>query len=320
MPRNIVICYDGTGNEFGPHNTNVVRTFQAIIRDRAQCGFYDPGVGTFSFLGRTLGRRTGVLMGKLFGYGLRQNIEDGYRYLMDNYRNGDRVFIFGFSRGAYTARCLAGMLHKVGLLEAGSLNLIPYATRLYLGKENADIVAGFGRTYGRDCRPHLVGVWDTVASLGWFLGRRFPDDILNEDVIFGIQAVAIHEKRRKFPVSLWDETAVPEGQSIEQVWFTGVHSDVGGSYPERGLSDIALIWLIEQAEAQGLRLKEDWRAALSPDPLGLRHESRIGFWRIWRPAERRIPPGAKIHESVRTRMKARPDEPAPPLPADCRFV
>lgn len=320
MPKNIVICYDGTGNEYGPHNTNVVGTFQAMIRDPAQIGFYDPGVGTFSFLGRVFGKRIGVMLGKAFGYGLRRNIEDGYRYLMEYYDEGDRLFLFGFSRGAFAARSLAGMLHDVGLLERGSMNLVPYATRIYLGDEDETVAEGFKSTYCHECKPLFVGVWDTVASLGLFLGKRFPDTNLNDDVAFGYQAISIDEQRKKFPISLWDEDDAPRKQTIVQVWFRGVHSDIGGGYPERGLSDIALIWLLEHAQQHGLRLKDGWKSGFSPDPLGEVHNSRIGIWRIWRPAPREIPPGAKIHESVRVRMQALPDETWPPLPADHVFV
>ena len=117
MPKNIVVCCDGTGNEYGRHNTNVVKLYEAIVRDASQIAFYDPGVGTFSVLGRRLGRPVGIILGKAFGYGLRQNIEDAYRYLMDRYDPGDRLFLFGFSRGAYTARALAGMLYRCGLLQ-----------------------------------------------------------------------------------------------------------------------------------------------------------------------------------------------------------
>ncbi|MGE3784024.1 MAG: DUF2235 domain-containing protein, partial [Alphaproteobacteria bacterium] len=174
MSKNIVVCYDGTGNEYGRNNTNVVRTFEAILRDQDQIAFYDPGIGTFSFLGRTLGRRLGTLMGKAFGYGLEENIEDGYEYLMNNFVPGDTLFVFGFSRGAFTARCLVGMVCKVGILQKGSRNLIPYATEVYKNQNNEDIADGFKRTYCHPCAPTFVGVWDTVASLGHVLAKQFP--------------------------------------------------------------------------------------------------------------------------------------------------
>ena len=305
MPKNIIICYDGTGNEYSRHNTNVVGTFEAIIRDDNQIAFYDPGVGTFSFLGRALGRRLGVLMGKAFGFGLTNNIEDGYTYLMDRFAPGDKVFIFGFSRGAFTARVLADMVCKVGVLQKGSRNLIPYATRVYTTQGNEDVAAGFKDTYCHSCAPHFVGVWDTVASLGFILGKKFSNNRLHPTVKFGYHAVALDEQRKKFPVSLWDENNIREGQTIEQVRFAGVHSDVGGWYDERGLSDIALIWMMEKAAAAGMQLREDWKSNFNPDPLDTMHDSRVGFWRLWRPVPRDVPddPG-KIHDSVYVRKQA----------------
>lgn len=320
MPKNIVVCYDGTGNEYGPHNTNVVGTFQAVLRDEErQVAFYDPGVGTFSALGRLLGRRLGILLGKAFGYGLVENIEDGYRYLMDHYREGDRVFVFGFSRGAFQARCLAAYLNKVGVLESGSRNLVPYATRIAFGQDNRETAEGFKATYCRDCPVHFVGVWDTVASLGYFFGKRFSNNVLHPSTRYGCQAVAIDEARAKFPVSLWNEQDLPREQTIEQVWFAGVHSDVGGWYDERGLSDLAAEWMLEKAESAGLRLRPDWRTRLRPDPLDRLHDSRVGFWRLWRPVVRRIPEGATLHWSVEERMNAPGHSYRPPLPQSYRW-
>ena len=124
--KNIVICCDGTGKEYGRNNSNVVKLYQRLVRDSDQVTFYDPGVGTFSFPGRNLGRQSGIVLGSAFGAGMQINIEDAYRYLMDRYRTGDRVFLFGFSRGAFTVRALAGMPHKCGLLQRGSINLVPH--------------------------------------------------------------------------------------------------------------------------------------------------------------------------------------------------
>lgn len=302
--KNIVICCDGTGNEYGSNNTNVVKLYQSVIRDAGQIAFYDPGVGTFSYLGRELGRRAGILLGKAFGAGLQQNIEDAYRYLMDRYQDEDRVFLFGFSRGAFTVRAFAGMLHKCGLLQKGSNNLIPCASKIYNKPNNQEIATGFKETYCHECKPHFIGVWDTVGSLGWFRRKKVFDATLHEDVTYGYHAISVDEKRKKFPVSLWDETQKRAHQTIEQVWFPGAHSDVGSSYAETGLSDIALVWMLKNAEQQGLRLKKGWADKLSPDPSGLIHESRTGLWRVWRPAVRHIPAGAKIHKSVFDRMNS----------------
>ncbi len=301
--KNIVICCDGTGNEYGPNNTNVVKLYQRVVRDLAQIAFYDPGVGTFSFLGRELGRRVGIVVGMAFGAGLQQNVEDAYRYLMDRYEPGDRLFLFGFNRGAFTARALASMLHKCGLLQKGSNNLIPYASKIYNRHDNDKIASGFKETYSNECKPYFIGVWDTVGSMGLFWGKKFFDTYLNDDVTYGYQAVSIDERRGKFPISLWNESIKIEGQTIEQVWFPGFHSDVGGwSRPDAGISDIALKWMLERAQDKGLRLKDGSLDSLNPDPSGQINESRKGLWRIWRPTERRVPESAKIHETVFTRM------------------
>ena len=301
--KNIVICCDGTGNEYGANNTNVVKLYQRVLRDSSQVAFYDPGVGTFSFLGREFGRRVGTVMGIAFGAGLQQNVEDAYRYLMDMYEPEDRLFLFGFSRGAFTARALAGMLHKCGLLQKGSNNLVPYASKIYNRHNNDEIASGFKATYSNECKPYFVGVWDTVGSMGLFWGKKFFDTYLNEDVGHGYQAVSVDERRRKFPISLWNENRQAEEQTIEQVWFPGFHSDVGGwSKPDAGISDIALKWMLERAQDKGLRLKDGSLDNLNPDPSGQINESRKGLWRIWRPSARCIPESAKIHESVFARM------------------
>ena len=317
MAKNIVVCCDGTGNEYGANNTNVVDMYEPVVRDKEQVAYYDPGVGTFSVFGRTWGKKFGVIMGQGFGYGLTENIEDAYLYLMDRYEPGDKLFLFGFSRGAFTVRALAGMLHKVGLLQKGSNNLIPYASEVYNTRGNGPIAEGFKKTYCHECKPYFIGVWDTVGSLGYWFGKQFFDDRLNKDVPNAYHAVAIDEKRAKFPVSLWDETDLAPGQQVEQVWFAGVHSDVGGSYEERDLSNITLIWMLQNAEKHGLRLKEGWRDRLVGDPLGPMHESYTGLWKLWRPVTRKIPEGAKIHSSVLKRVNALADY-TPALPT--RYV
>jgi len=293
MAKNIVLCIDGTGNEYGSNDTNVVGLYQHVVRDQDQIAFYDPGVGTFSVFGRILGKKLGLLLGKAFGVGLTENIEDAYNYLMNRYEEGDTLYLFGFSRGAFAVRALAGMLHKVGLLQKGSNNLIPYASKIYNTRGNDEIAAGFKKIYCNECKPHFIGVWDTVGSLGWFYGKQFFDCRLNEDIPYGYQAIAIDEKRKKFPVSIWDEKALAPNQNVVQVWFAGVHSDVGGWYDERDLSNITLFWMLENAEKYGLRLNQDWRDEIAGDPLGTIHESRTGLWCIWPPATRKIPDGAK---------------------------
>lgn len=304
MARNLVVCCDGTGNELTERNTNVGYLFQAIERcSDEQLAFYDAGVGTFSPFGRRVGGFVGRVLGAAFGYGLRRNLEEAYAFLMDEFRDGDRVFLLGFSRGAYTARSLAGMLHKCGLLYPHHANLLPYATAKYFERDNADAAAEFKRVFCRECRPHFVGVWDTVGSLGWLLAlRQFHDTRLNPDVAKAVHAVAIDERRRKFPPCLWDEDSLAPYQEVRQEWFAGVHSDVGGGYPERALGDITLAWMLDHAEAAGLEVRAEARAALTPDPLGPMHESWRGWWRLLGRHVREIPEGAPVHPSVRERI------------------
>jgi uncharacterized protein (DUF2235 family) len=300
-PKNIIICYDGTGNEYGPNNTNVVQLFKAIERNPQQVGFYDPGVGTFSSI--PYGEKLGILLGKAFGYGLFQNVADGYEYLMNTYQNGDKVFIFGFSRGAFTARKLAALIAKFGVLEKGSRNLIPYVLKMYKNQKTSDqIISDFRHDYCHECKPHFVGVWDTVASLGYIRGRKFNDNILHSDIGCGVHAIAINETRRKFPVSLWAPAASNSKQRIMQAWFAGVHSDVGGWYSERGLSDIALKWMLEQAESEGLQLRQGWTQNLQCDHKEKQHESYVKLWKLLGAKPRKIPEGSMIHQSVLDRI------------------
>src|SRR5262249_8569020 len=136
--RNIVLCCDGTSNEYGDRNTNVVKLFTMLRRGPRQLGFYDPGVGTLSApaVFTTAAQIVTKGLGLAFGRGITQNIEDAYAFLMETWQPGDRVFIFGFSRGAYTARAVAAMLHKVGLLDAGSRHLVPYASKMFKHERN----------------------------------------------------------------------------------------------------------------------------------------------------------------------------------------
>ncbi len=208
--KNIVICCDGTGNEFGRNNTNVVLTYMLARKDDAQVAYYDPGVGT----GGWDYEEDGKLRAKgdqATGHGLQKNVEDAYRYLMACYQPGDKVFLFGFSRGAFTARSVAGMIHKCGLLRRDAGNLVEYAAKAYNTEGNDALAAEFRKAFGRDCSVHFVGVWDTVESLVMNAGKRFHDATLNAEVANGYHALAIDERRRDFPPSLWDETALHPG-------------------------------------------------------------------------------------------------------------
>lgn len=324
MSKNIVVCCDGTGNQYCEKNTNVVKLFELLDHcSTDQVGFYDPGVGT---LGSRIWHTRFVrflsrLGGLAFAHGLTKNIEDAYQYLMDTYEDGDKLFLFGFSRGAYTARALAGMLGKCGLLHRGSNNLVPYATKLYRDaskrrrKRQADSeeLKGFRDAFSRDCVPHLVGVWDTVKSVGFFNRITFGDSHLNQHINFGLHALSIDEKRWKFPPLLWkphhDKKAIEQasGQSIKQVWFAGVHCDVGGSYKEAGLSNISLHWMIENAIQAGLKIDVKKMSAkqldLKTDHTDELHNPLIPFWWLLGWCRRKISNGSMLHQSVFDRIQ-----------------
>ena len=298
---NIVICCDGTGNEYGKNNTNVVNIFSLAKRTNDQETFYDPGVGTG---GWEYEEESGLFKAKsdqATGRGLQKNVLDAYAYLMDHYKDDDKLFLFGFSRGAFTARSLGGMLHKCGLLIKGSENLVEYASKIYNTKDNQAIASGFKETFSRSCPVHFIGVWDTVESLIMNAGKKFHDTTLKSEVSFGYQAIAIDEKRKDFPICMWNETD-STGPFIEQVWFTGVHSDVGGWYDERGLSNIALQWMLGKAKSAGLDIDDNLVTSMQGDHNDKIHESYSGFWKFRGSRSRKISEGSLIHQSVFDRM------------------
>ncbi|MCY4595328.1 MAG: DUF2235 domain-containing protein [Bryobacterales bacterium] len=300
--KNIVICCDGTGNEYGKNNTNVVETYALAMKTATQLTYYDPGVGTG---GWTYNEESGALRALTdqgTGAGLQKNVNDAYRYLMEVYEGSEanRIFVFGFSRGAFTARSLAGMLHKVALLERNADNHLEYAAKIYNQPRNSRVAAGFKATFSRPAPVHFIGVWDTVESLVLNEGKRWVDARLNPEISFAYHALAIDEKRRDFQPCLWDEQNRGPGQIMEQVWFAGVHSDVGGYHPERGLANISLHWMLGKAEAAGLEINRRRLRSprYRPDPNGPSQESYTGFWRFRGEHVRHIPGGSKVHRSV----------------------
>ena len=199
------------------------------------------------------------VIGLAFGYGISDNIADAYQFLMrENFQTDDSVYFVGFSRGAYTARALCGMLHIIGLLREDNEGLIPYSIRMIKQRKiDFAVAADFKKTFCRECKPHFIGVWDTVSSVGWVYNvAHFPGTKAthNPDLRFIRHAVSIDERRAFFRQNLFGPPHDPE-QDIKEVWFAGVHSDVGGSYPESEsqLSKIALQWMICEAESAGLR-------------------------------------------------------------------
>ena len=342
MGRNLVLCFDGTNNEYAAINTNVVKIYAMLDRARDdQLAYYQPGIGTFAPPG-VWGRVKQWFLTKLdlaIAWLLEDHVIDGYRFLMRYYNEGDRIFIFGFSRGAYTARAVAGMLGTVGLLTPGNEELLPFAWNMYRRPGNTELSEGFRHTFSRKVAVDFLGLWDTVRSVGWMWDPQYlPFTANNPGVKVVRHAVALDERRAYFPQNLWGrEPGMPT--DIEQLWFAGVHCDVGGGYAEKqaGLSKIALRWMVEQAERFGLRFEPRSKAVIlpprdtkdyaAPDPKGQKHESLKGWWwiaeflpkRIEDPAagfatrwiihagrHRYVAQDAKIHPSVYERMKAVP--------------
>jgi uncharacterized protein (DUF2235 family) len=359
-PRNVVICCDGTANQLNGQFSNVAKLYSVLVKDPArQVVYYDPGVGTMGDARFALpaARTASKWAGLAFGYGFRENVADAYAFLMDTYEPGDRVFIFGFSRGAFTARALAALLYTCGLVEKRNHNLLPYLFPLHMksyertpagarvpGQDRgpilgADAAGRFKSIYSREVRPHFLGLWDTVTSLGWVSRRTYyPFSTWNPDIQTVRHAVAIDERRAQYRQNLWRRA---RGQDVRQVWFCGVHSDVGGGYPEKqsGLSKIPLAWIAAEANAAGLLvnparyddvvLGRGPGAFVRPDPAGDLHESLHGPWwlleylpgRSLRKDSRLRVPLARprevrprlIHQSVLDRIQARPEYRPPNL-------
>jgi uncharacterized protein (DUF2235 family) len=224
MPKNIVICCDGTGNEFGDRNSNVVKLFTTLVLDaNTQVAYYNPGIGTMGANNAlsTIAKWWTKVLGLAFGYGVLDNVGDAYRFLMQNWETGDRLYLFGFSRGAYSVRLLASMLHMFGLLSPHNEQLIRYILRSLkrMDNEGEQLAAAFRKTFSMECKPHFVGVWDTVSSVGWItdpLKVRYSAN--NPDIHVGRHAISIDERRCFFRQNLWGRP-LPD-QDYKQVWFT----------------------------------------------------------------------------------------------------
>src|SRR5712692_5001425 len=265
MSKNIVLCCDGTDNKFGTRNTNVVQLFSTLVQDPGiQVAYYHPGLGTMGAPGAWTRTATwfSKALGLAIGRGLADDIRDAYAFVMQQYQAGDKLFLFGFSRGAYTVRALAGLLHMFGLIRQGNEALVPYAIQL-LTKLESDafkVAARFKVTFSRPCQPYFIGVWDTVSSVGWFWNPlTIPYSADDPDIAVGRHAIAIDERRAFFRPNLWWPAGAPPAhgpRDLKQVWFPGVHSDVGGGYPEAesGLSKVALHWMLREAQDQGLKV------------------------------------------------------------------
>jgi len=311
--KRIVICADGTWNDPEDENpTNVLRMARAvkpIASDEAkQVVFYDWGVGSYYEKVR----------GGTAGLGLMKNVQDGYRFIVQNYDPGDQLFLFGFSRGAYTIRCLAGMLNNCGILRRTNAHLIPDAFNFYKQrstKPGSPQARTWREEHGFNSERGIVrfiGVWDTVGALGVptrvlaFVDGSdlFFDRVLGSNVRVARHAVSIDERRGDFVPTIWKPK---ESADLKQVWFAGVHSDVGGGYePTRSklLSDIPLAWMAREAGAFGLEFEKHLYVQARLDHLAPTHKSRKGFFRLRMTKARTLPVDAVVHSSVKKRSQA----------------
>jgi uncharacterized protein (DUF2235 family) len=343
VAKNIVICLDGTNSEPEHGLTNVTRFFRVACKDEEQVVYYDPGVGTMGARGAVtrIGQWFSCVNGLALGHGVRTNIGEAYAFLMRMYAPGDRIFVIGFSRGAYTCVALVGMLRTVGLLRSGADNLIPYALKLYAqsGRHQASEVdektfwadrADFDATFGAPAFPdrfapqvEFLGLWDTVKFVGWFNWKarleqaHWPFTHKVPNVQHGRLALALDEKRRYYAEYRFDEHAVASGRDLKELWFTGVHSDVGGYFrDDHSLSDLAFQWMVEEAIACGLKADPgEYRRLLGvgvgkplPDDraLGPVHHNGFGWWLAGLGWHRRKPkPGDQFHPSVALRRQLR---------------
>jgi uncharacterized protein (DUF2235 family) len=311
--KRLVLCCDGTWNREDqekngkPCPTNVVKlAYRIAKRDAAgtlQIIYYDHGVGTGNFLDHFAGGASGD--------GLEENIHDAFRFLIANYEPGDEIYLFGFSRGAFTARSIAGMVRKCGILKRESVEQYRRALELYRSAERPtdagprDFRKSHSVCGAEDVKIKMIGVWDTVGALGvplrglrWVTHKdfRFHDTELSGAVEYAFHALSVDEQRAPFEPTLWYYKEKPD-QHVEQVWFCGVHSDVGGGYVETDLSDIALQWMMEKAKIPGLGFDQATVLARPThgNALGKLHNSKTNFYRVTPGSDREI--GVKVeHE------------------------
>jgi uncharacterized protein (DUF2235 family) len=330
MSKNIVVLSDGTGQDGGKgHDTNVYKLFR-LLEDRTdrQIVFYDQGLGTD---GTWLG-------GMAFGAGIDTNILQCYQFIFDHYQSGDKIFLFGFSRGAATVRSLASFIHYFGILPAARPELIKQAYNIYKNRKRSYDQSGAGdrepqgtlkffnnlvrrfndaRQYDLDDERHgesaefirkhpnqwvnieFLGVWDTVPALGvvalpgldalldlvpaW--KHQYHNFKLRKSVKHACHALSIDDERKWFFPSVWKEYEPESSQKVEQVWFGGSHTDVGGGFWEAGFSDISLEWMVGKALEHDIRLypgsQRYWNFCIAPDATDDFHDPLSAWGKVY---------------------------------------
>jgi uncharacterized protein (DUF2235 family) len=344
MPKNIIVCSDGTGNTaIKGRGTNVFKLFESLdlVHHRVdpsltpQVAFYDDGVGTQTF-------KPLKIFAGMTGFGLSRNVKQLYKEIVRIYDPGDRIFLFGFSRGAFTVRTLAGFIANCGLINAAALSTAselnsaveraygiyrqryrPKLWEMLFGKPDTSKTMTFKKTWCHDCEARIkfIGVWDTVDAVGLpfhladvlnalIYRFKFPDHRLSQSVDHACHALSIDDARHSFTPLLWDESQETTNR-IEQVWFSGAHSNVGGGYPKQGMSLVALDWMMSAAERAGVRFLEGDRRFYSEhanvDDKLYDPRSGLGVFYRWKPRDlfaicRKANVKPKLHLSVLERV------------------
>jgi len=342
MKKRLIVCCDGTWNwpDQKGNPTNVVKMTRAIRPSgddgAVQTVFYDTGVGT--------GNRLDRIGGGMLGVGLAENVKQAYASLAHNYEAGDEVYFFGFSRGAFTVRSLGGLIGLVGILDKRHMDKFRHAWDYYRTpppertmQQREEFLSRFGDAGPRKMRIDFIGVWDTVGALGIPFGPlrlagkqkfQFHNTNLGDNVARAYQALAIDERRRVFMPAIWkrepgieDRLAAYgiDDQVIEQTWFPGAHSNVGGGYPDTGLSDIAFVWMAQKAQACGLALDQAYVDRKQEGTRNLLVDSRTFRWRLL-PARDRVlcatDRSERVHHTALTRLDGT-GERFEPRPYEC---
>jgi len=355
MGKRLVVCFDGTwntpqvdGNDVDEIDrkaeTNVVRMYRSILGEdtrgiRRGTPRRKPAIRTLKWYDRGVGTKWYEhIRGGAFGYGLSRNIREGYKFLVDHYEPDDEIYVFGFSRGAYTARSLVGIIRNVGLLkkefarksdpDANPILMDGYQIyRTRDGSADTPLAKDFrARHSHEEVRIKVLGVWDTVGALGiplkvaekWNVEHyQFHDTKLSHIVEHAYHAVAIDEHRDNYKPTLWDPPK--PAQHIEQVWFPGAHADVGGGYPEQPLSDVALHWMQTRAKLDGHGLEIDPRQEPEVEQVPFDRcmvtdsfsEFLFGFYRLfrdryYRPVFATTHGRESLHEAYRRMLEVNP--------------
>lgn len=317
--KRIIICADGTWNAPDKVDdqtskrrpSNVTKVARAVLPksldDVEQVVYYHDGVGTNGGLDK--------FTGGAFGRGIERNIRELYRFIVFNYTPGDELYFFGFSRGAFTVRSLAGFMKKVGLLEKEDDYYVPDIYACYENNSQPDSPewkqAFHNVKNARPC-PHIkyIGVWDTVGALGapGVLGQifnkkkyQYHDVGLNDRIENAFHALAIDEQRKPFAPDIWVRPADWQGQ-LQQAWFPGVHGNIGGGYTPDGLANEALHWIIEKAEALGLEFDSDYLKHFKPCFNSILQDSMKPIYKLMgsyiRPIGNHSTDGEAIHQSA----------------------